>query len=49
MVLCLNHTDTEVIPKLAKFIFDGLSEQTMNNGEGSENVPFSQVVMEVMR
>ena len=34
---------------MAKFVFDRLSEQTTNDGEGSENVPFSQVVMEVMR
>ena len=27
-------TDTEVIPKLAKFVFDRLSEQTMNDGDG---------------
>lgn len=42
-------TDTEVIPKLAKFVFDRLSEQKTNDGEGSEKVPFTQVVMEVMR
>ena len=34
---------------MAKFVFDRLSEKTTNDGEGSENVPFSQVVMEVMR
>ncbi|XP_023546769.1 glutamine--fructose-6-phosphate aminotransferase [isomerizing] 2 [Cucurbita pepo subsp. pepo] len=35
-------TDTEVIPKLAKFIFD-------NATEGGQAVTFSQVVLEVMR
>ncbi|KAG9459935.1 hypothetical protein H6P81_004443 [Aristolochia fimbriata] len=37
-------TDTEVIPKLAKFVFD-----RANDGEGSQIVTFSQVVLEVMR
>ncbi|KAJ4837227.1 hypothetical protein Tsubulata_008489 [Turnera subulata] len=39
-----SETDTEVIPKLAKFIFDKASE-----GEGSQTVAFCQVVSEVMR
>ncbi|KAK1319565.1 Glutamine--fructose-6-phosphate aminotransferase [isomerizing] [Acorus calamus] len=37
-------TDTEVIPKLAKFVFD-----KANDEEGAQMVTFSQVVMEVMR
>ncbi|XP_068659714.1 glutamine--fructose-6-phosphate aminotransferase [isomerizing] 1-like [Aristolochia californica] len=37
-------TDTEVIPKLTKFVFD-----KANDGEGSQTVTFSQVVLEVMR
>ncbi|KAL5994829.1 Glutamine--fructose-6-phosphate aminotransferase [isomerizing] 2 [Asimina triloba] len=37
-------TDTEVIPKLAKFVFD-----KANDGEGGQNVPFSEVVSEVLR
>ncbi|KAG8363640.1 hypothetical protein BUALT_Bualt19G0043500 [Buddleja alternifolia] len=36
-------TDTEVIPKLAKFVFDNANE------EGDKRVTFSQVVLEVMR
>ncbi|KAM7267789.1 hypothetical protein ACFE04_009955 [Oxalis oulophora] len=36
-------TDTEVIPKLAKFVFDQANE------EGDQTVNFSQVVFEVMR
>jgi glucosamine--fructose-6-phosphate aminotransferase (isomerizing) len=36
-------TDTEVIPKLAKFVFDQANE------EGDQTVEFSQVVFEVMR
>ncbi|XP_027113877.1 glutamine--fructose-6-phosphate aminotransferase [isomerizing] 1 [Coffea arabica] len=36
-------TDTEVIPKLAKFVFDKANE------EGDQSVTFSQVVLEVMR
>ncbi|CAI9117548.1 OLC1v1018950C1 [Oldenlandia corymbosa var. corymbosa] len=36
-------TDTEVIPKLAKFVFDNANE------EGDMSVTFSQVVLEVMR
>ncbi|KAM7262795.1 hypothetical protein ACFE04_000478 [Oxalis oulophora] len=36
-------TDTEVIPKLAKFVFDQASE------EGDQTVTFCQVVFEVMR
>ncbi|KAJ7964889.1 glutamine--fructose-6-phosphate aminotransferase [isomerizing] 2 [Quillaja saponaria] len=39
-----SETDTEVIPKLAKFVFD-----KANEGEGNQNVTFSQVVLEVMR
>lgn len=38
-----SETDTEVIPKLAKFVFDKAHE------EGDQNVSFSQVVLEVMR
>nr|GMD38222.1 glutamine--fructose-6-phosphate aminotransferase [isomerizing] 2 [Ipomoea batatas] len=38
-----SETDTEVIPKLAKFVFDKANE------EGDESVTFSQVVLEVMR
>ncbi|KAK4372048.1 hypothetical protein RND71_007432 [Anisodus tanguticus] len=38
-----SETDTEVIPKLAKFIFDKANE------EGDESVTFSQVVLEVIR
>lgn len=38
-----SETDTEVIPKLAKFVFDKA------NGEGDHDVTFSQVVLEVMR
>ncbi|XP_058078446.1 glutamine--fructose-6-phosphate aminotransferase [isomerizing] 1 [Magnolia sinica] len=37
-------TDTEVIPKLAKFVFD-----KANDGEGDQTVTFSEVVIEVMR
>ncbi|XP_021279851.1 glutamine--fructose-6-phosphate aminotransferase [isomerizing] 2-like [Herrania umbratica] len=36
-------TDTEVIPKLAKYVFDKANE------EGDQTVTFSQVVLEVMR
>ncbi|XP_022734343.1 glutamine--fructose-6-phosphate aminotransferase [isomerizing] 2-like [Durio zibethinus] len=36
-------TDTEVIPKLAKYVFDKANE------EGEQTVTFSQVVLEVMR
>ncbi|KAJ9176104.1 hypothetical protein P3X46_011451 [Hevea brasiliensis] len=39
-----SETDTEVIPKLAKFVFD-----KANEGEGAQPVTFSQVVLEVMR
>ncbi|PIN27147.1 Glucosamine 6-phosphate synthetase [Handroanthus impetiginosus] len=38
-----SETDTEVIPKLAKFIFDNMNE------EGEKIMQFSQVVLEVMR
>lgn len=38
-----SETDTEVIPKLAKFVFDKANE------EGDQTVTFSQVVVEVMR
>ncbi|TYJ38158.1 hypothetical protein E1A91_A05G425000v1 [Gossypium mustelinum] len=38
-----SETDTEVIPKLAKFVFDKANE------EGDQTVTFSQVVLEVMR
>ncbi|XP_042427932.1 glutamine--fructose-6-phosphate aminotransferase [isomerizing] 2-like [Zingiber officinale] len=38
-----SETDTEVIPKLAKFVFDKARE------EGEQTVTFSQVVTEVMR
>ncbi|KAL9226464.1 hypothetical protein vseg_002275 [Gypsophila vaccaria] len=37
-------TDTEVIPKLAKYVFD-----KANEGEGDATVSFSDVVLEVMR
>ncbi|KAK4282988.1 hypothetical protein QN277_014292 [Acacia crassicarpa] len=39
-----SETDTEVIPKLAKFVFD-----KANEAEGDQVVTFSQVVLEVMR
>ncbi|KAK1570772.1 hypothetical protein Q3G72_006852 [Acer saccharum] len=39
-----SETDTEVIPKLAKFVFD-----KANEGEGDQAVTFAQVVVEVMR
>lgn len=39
-------TDTEVIPKLAKFVHDSLTE---NSTESDNGIQFSQVVMEVMR
>ncbi|PKI66914.1 hypothetical protein CRG98_012677 [Punica granatum] len=39
-----SETDTEVIPKLAKYVFDRTTE-----GEGEVTVTFSQVVLEVMR
>uniref|UniRef100_A0A803PTG8 glutamine--fructose-6-phosphate transaminase (isomerizing) n=1 Tax=Cannabis sativa TaxID=3483 RepID=A0A803PTG8_CANSA len=38
-----SETDTEVIPKLAKYVFD------QANKEGDQTVTFSQVVLEVMR
>ncbi|XVF56389.1 hypothetical protein PTKIN_Ptkin06aG0116600 [Pterospermum kingtungense] len=38
-----SETDTEVIPKLAKFVFDKANE------EGDQAVTFSEVVLEVMR
>ncbi|XVE62157.1 hypothetical protein DITRI_Ditri06bG0096000 [Diplodiscus trichospermus] len=38
-----SETDTEVIPKLAKFVFDRANE------EGDQAVSFSEVVLEVMR
>ncbi|ERM98196.1 glutamine--fructose-6-phosphate aminotransferase [isomerizing] 2 isoform X1 [Amborella trichopoda] len=44
-----SETDTEVIPKLAKFVFDKLMEHKADDAEGDQNVSFSQVVMEVMR
>ncbi|GAA0142227.1 transaminase [Lithospermum erythrorhizon] len=39
----VSETDTEVIPKLAKYVFDKACE------EGDQTVTFSQVVLEVMR
>ncbi|XP_031249376.1 glutamine--fructose-6-phosphate aminotransferase [isomerizing] 2 [Pistacia vera] len=39
-----SETDTEVIPKLAKFVFE-----KANEAEGDQPVTFSQVVLEVMR
>ncbi|KAF6163875.1 hypothetical protein GIB67_024730 [Kingdonia uniflora] len=39
-----SETDTEVIPKLAKYVFDNT-----NDGEGDHSMTFSQVVFEVMR
>ncbi|KAK4263245.1 hypothetical protein QN277_028683 [Acacia crassicarpa] len=39
-----SETDTEVIPKLAKLVFD-----KANEAEGDQVVTFSQVVLEVMR
>ncbi|XP_024189643.1 glutamine--fructose-6-phosphate aminotransferase [isomerizing] 2 [Rosa chinensis] len=39
-----SETDTEVIPKLAKYVFDKAKE-----GEGDQTITFSQVVHEVMR
>ncbi|KAI4302059.1 hypothetical protein L6164_035277 [Bauhinia variegata] len=39
-----SETDTEVIPKLAKFVFD-----KANEAEGDQAVTFSEVVLEVMR
>ena len=38
-----SESDTEVIPKLAKSVFD-----KANEGEGEQHVTFSQVVVEVM-
>ncbi|KAH6814362.1 putative glucosamine-fructose-6-phosphate aminotransferase [Perilla frutescens var. frutescens] len=38
-----SETDTEVIPKLAKFIYDNTKE------EGGNSVTFSQLILEVMR
>ncbi|GLU00314.1 hypothetical protein SLE2022_176910 [Rubroshorea leprosula] len=38
-----SETDTEVIPKLAKYVFDRANE------DGDQTVTFSQVVLEVMR
>ncbi|KAK1294074.1 hypothetical protein QJS10_CPA16g01221 [Acorus calamus] len=44
-------TDTEVIPKLAKFVFDKANDEegTSCICTGAQMVTFSQVVMEVMR
>ncbi|CAM6085156.1 unnamed protein product [Calypogeia fissa] len=45
-------TDTEVIPKLAKFVFDKWTEDrkvSEFDDEDNEGVPFHQVVMEVLR
>ncbi|XP_061351191.1 glutamine--fructose-6-phosphate aminotransferase [isomerizing] 1 [Gastrolobium bilobum] len=39
-----SETDTEVIPKLAKFVYDKTTEEA-----GGQDVTFSQVVLEVMR
>ncbi|XP_044500606.1 glutamine--fructose-6-phosphate aminotransferase [isomerizing] 2-like [Mangifera indica] len=39
-----SETDTEVIPKFAKFVFD-----KANEAEGDQPVTFSQVVLEVMK
>ncbi|BBH06831.1 glutamine-fructose-6-phosphate transaminase isomerizing [Prunus dulcis] len=39
-----SETDTEVIPKLAKYVYDKAKE-----GEGDHTITFSQVVLEVMR
>lgn len=44
-----SETDTEVIPKLAKFVHDRFREDLANNGGDEKAVPFIQVVMEVMR
>ncbi|KAL3699380.1 hypothetical protein R1sor_017402 [Riccia sorocarpa] len=43
-------TDTEVIPKLAKFVYDKLSEEINSMKQsGGEALSFHQVVMEVVR
>lgn len=44
-----SETDTEVIPKLAKFVYDSLNEDPASNEGDEKAVPFTQVVMEVMR
>ncbi|MCO5576271.1 hypothetical protein L7F22_030080 [Adiantum nelumboides] len=44
-----SETDTEVIPKLAKFVYDSLNEDLSSNGGDEQTVSFTQVVMEVMR
>ncbi|KAH6555817.1 hypothetical protein KP509_1Z225800 [Ceratopteris richardii] len=42
-------TDTEVIPKLAKFVHDSLNEDLGSDGGDKQVVPFTQIVMDVMR
>ncbi|KAH7278886.1 hypothetical protein KP509_38G062400 [Ceratopteris richardii] len=42
-------TDTEVIPKLAKFVHDILNEDLGSDGGDKQVVPFTQIVMDVMR
>ncbi|KAH7278871.1 hypothetical protein KP509_38G060900 [Ceratopteris richardii] len=42
-------TDTEVIPKLAKLVHDILNEDLGSDGGDKQVVPFTQIVMDVMR
>ncbi|KAH7278884.1 hypothetical protein KP509_38G062200 [Ceratopteris richardii] len=42
-------TDTEVIPKLAKFVHDILNEDLGSDGGDKQVVPFTQIMMDVMR
>ncbi|KAH7278867.1 hypothetical protein KP509_38G060500 [Ceratopteris richardii] len=42
-------TDTEVIPKVAKFVHDSLNEDLGSDGGDKQVVPFTQIAMDVMR
>ncbi|KAH7278858.1 hypothetical protein KP509_38G059700, partial [Ceratopteris richardii] len=42
-------TDTEVIPKLTKLVHDSLNEELASNGGDKQVVPFTQIVIDVMR
>ncbi|KAH7278868.1 hypothetical protein KP509_38G060600 [Ceratopteris richardii] len=42
-------TDTEVTPKLAKFVHDILNEDLESDGGYKQLVPFTEIVMDVMR
>eukprot|EP00879_Flechtneria_rotunda_P013604 GHRR01014210.1.p1 GENE.GHRR01014210.1~~GHRR01014210.1.p1 ORF type:complete len:690 (+),score=211.83 GHRR01014210.1:228-2297(+) len=45
----VSETDTEVIPKLLKFAYDGMTAEQEAAAIGTPNVPFPKLVMEVMK